>query len=83
MDKKFIAHSLGLPTDASDNQITEGITKLQKDKKDAVDRATKAEAELNQIKDAKAKNLAKEANQNESKDSDVDEQKNKKIKTNK
>ena len=61
MDKKFIALAMGLPTDASDNQITEGIAKLQKDKKDADDRATKAEAELNKIKDAEAESIITEA----------------------
>lgn len=61
MDKKFIALAMGLPTDASDNQITEGIAKLQKDKKDADDRATKAEDELNQIKDAEAESIIAEA----------------------
>lgn len=61
MDKKFIALAMGLPTDASDNQITEGIAKLQKDKKEADDRATKAEAELKGIKDAEAESIIAEA----------------------
>lgn len=61
MDKKFIALAMGLPTDASDNQITEGIAKLQKDKKDADDRATKAENELKEIKDAEAESIIDEA----------------------
>ena len=61
MSLKSIAIALALSATSDESTVLDGVIQLKNAKLSAEDRATKAEAELNQIKDAEAENIINEA----------------------
>lgn len=61
MSLKSIALALSMGASSDENSVLEGVIQLKNDKEEAEKRATKAEAELNQIKDAEAESIIAEA----------------------